>query len=110
VAALWERTPSDRRRKLQSKLNAEGYTLVHLVSEELEFRGPGGGDGTIKPHWRRGHWREQAYGPRFSFRKRILIKPMLVNGRDVCSPLEVQGHIYHAGVDLDPSRATVIGG
>jgi hypothetical protein len=105
LVGLWERTPPDRRRKLQSRLNADGYTLVHLVGVEVEHSSTHIGDRTVTPHWRRGHWREQAHGPRLSLRKRILIKPMLVNGRDVCNPLEVQGHIYHAGPDLNPSKS-----
>jgi len=33
-----------------------------------------------RPHWRRGHWKMHAHGPGRSLRKRILIKPVLVNG------------------------------
>jgi hypothetical protein len=40
----------------------------------------GDGDGPpVRPHWRRGHWKMQPYGPGRSERKRILIKPILVN-------------------------------
>lgn len=98
----WERTPSDRRRKLNSKLNAEGYTLVHLVGEEIAHSPGSGVAGTVVPHWRRGHWREQAHGPRQSLRKRILIRPTLVNGREVTDPLQVQGHVYRAAGDESP--------
>lgn len=31
------------------------------------------------PHWRRGHWTQQPYGPKQSLRKRILRKPKLIN-------------------------------
>jgi hypothetical protein len=98
----WERTPSDRRRKLISKLNAEGYTVVHLVGEEIARSSSLGFAGTVVPHWRRGHWREQAHGPRLSLRKRILIRPTLVNGREVTDPLQVQGHVYRASGDESP--------
>ena len=99
LVAQWERTPLSRRRKLQSKLNAEGYTLVHLVGEEIASSAEGVSGGTVAPHWRRGHWREQAHGPRLSLRKRILIKPMLVNGREVADPLQVPGHVYKPSAD-----------
>jgi hypothetical protein len=32
-----------------------------------------------RPHWRRGHWKMHAHGPGLSARKRIFIKPVLVN-------------------------------
>lgn len=94
LVARWERTPANRRRKLNSKLSAEGYTLVHLVGEEIALSSTQGGGGTVAPHWRRGHWREQAYGQRLSLRKRILIRPTLVNGHDLADPLKVKGHVY----------------
>jgi hypothetical protein len=34
---------------------------------------------TRRPHWRRGHWKMQAHGPSRSLRKRIFVKPVLVN-------------------------------
>ena len=41
---------------------------------------PGGGDGgyEVSPHWRRGHFRHQAYGPRNQERKLIFVQPMIV--------------------------------
>lgn len=96
VVERWDRTPGDRRRKLNSKLNAEGYTLVHFVGEEIAHSSSEARGGTVAPHWRRGHWREQAHGPQLSLRKRILIRPTLVNGREVSDPLQVRGHVYRA--------------
>lgn len=32
----------------------------------------------MPPHWRRGHWRMQAWGPKLCFRKRVLIPPVMV--------------------------------
>jgi hypothetical protein len=34
---------------------------------------------TTAPHWRRGHWRMQPYGPELSQRKRVLIKAMRIH-------------------------------
>lgn len=106
VVDRWERTPSNRRRKLESTLNAEGFTLVHLVGEEIS-RGPTqGAGGTVTPHWRKGHWREQAHGPRLTLRKRVLIRPTLVNGHGVTDPMQVKGHVYRAPRDPGPSPQT----
>jgi hypothetical protein len=33
----------------------------------------------VRPHWRRGHWRNQRHGPGRSFTKLVFIRPMLVN-------------------------------
>lgn len=38
--------------------------------------------GTVKPHWRRGHYRMQAYGPQYSFHRVILVAPVLVGGAE----------------------------
>jgi hypothetical protein len=37
-----------------------------------------------RPHWRRGHWKMQAHGPQRSLRKRIFIRPTLVNHQLLC--------------------------
>lgn len=103
VQHQWERTPSNRRRKLESTLNAEGFTLVHLVGEEISRSLTQGLGGTVTPHWRKGHWREQAHGPRLTLRKRVLIRPTLVNGHEVADPLQVKGHVYRAPRDPGPS-------
>ena len=39
---------------------------------------------TRRPHWRRGHWKMQPHGPALALRKRIFIKPVLVNGHMLC--------------------------
>lgn len=49
----------------------------HIRSENLseeERKSP-------KVHWRRGHWRMQACGPKLSERKAIFVKPILVRGK-----------------------------
>jgi hypothetical protein len=40
----------------------------------------GEGGWTVSPHWRRGHWRSQAFGAGRSERKRVAIPSVLVNG------------------------------
>lgn len=52
---------------------------IRLFDTEGE---PGEATGTghpVKPHWRRGHWTNQAYGPGMSLRKLQFRKPVLVN-------------------------------
>jgi hypothetical protein len=41
--------------------------------------GTGEGGWTVSPHWRRGHWRWQPYGPGRSERRRVAIPSVLVN-------------------------------
>jgi hypothetical protein len=38
------------------------------------------GHRTVSAHWRRGHYRMQAHGPRNAERKLIFLRPMLVRG------------------------------
>lgn len=35
---------------------------------------------TVRAHWRRGHLRDQRYGPNLGFVKRIFVQPVFVNG------------------------------
>lgn len=52
---------------------------VEYVRVERKHNGAGEPTGKEKPpHWRRGHWRMQACGPKLSERKRILIPPVMV--------------------------------
>jgi hypothetical protein len=52
---------------------------------DVSHEGKGGtGEGTgqehrsPKPHWRRGHFRQQAHGPQMTLRKLVFIKPVMV--------------------------------
>lgn len=40
---------------------------------------PDGSSGHLKPHWRRGHWRRQRYGPASSLSKVIAVPAVFVN-------------------------------
>lgn len=74
------------RQRTASKLEAMGYVQVHHVG--LEFQKgvervrstPSDAGGTVRPHWRRGHWRHQAYGEKLSLRKLIWLRPTRVLG------------------------------
>ncbi len=52
---------------------------LHEEAHESPADSGDGGGSHRRPHWRRGHWKTHAHGPGRSLRKRILIKPVLVN-------------------------------
>lgn len=92
----WMQSQPAKRHKLRSGLTADGYALVRLVGSEVVHGGAvaaTGASSTVRVHWRRGHWRFQAYGEGRALRKRIWIKPILV-GRDHVPDAEPPGHIY----------------
>lgn len=77
--------------RASSKLAAVGFRKVHICGESLKPRGQATHTGSAKStHWRRGHWRHQAYGTGWQQRKLVWIMPVLV-GRD---EQPVAGHLY----------------
>lgn len=96
LVSKWNSSKPDRQYKLKSQLKANGYTVVRLVGREIETPEVDASEtgASKRPHWRRGYWREnQAYGPKNSLRKRVLIKPVLVNAAKANAD-EIPGHIY----------------
>ncbi|TAJ08841.1 MAG: hypothetical protein EPO61_08020 [Nitrospirae bacterium] len=74
------------------KLASMGYTRIHFCGDEIQREAnclPTGQE--LPTHWRRGHWRNQAFGERFSEHKLLWIKPTMVR-KDKGEPS--QGHIY----------------
>ncbi len=51
-----------------------------------EHAGQLGAGGQLSPHWRRGHFRQQAHGPAQSLRKLMFIKPTLVRVDRMAQP------------------------
>lgn len=96
LTAEWLAAKPDRRFKVKQKLNAQGYTVVKLVGTELTEAYPSRGTREgVSTHWRRGFFREQAHGPKLTLRKRIWVKPVVVNpGKGAVT--EVPGHVYVA--------------
>jgi hypothetical protein len=82
-------SPKEKARA-QSKLYALGHLRVRHVGGDFAkaLRQPTSG---ITPHWRSGHWRPQAYGPKHSLRKIIWIRPTRVLGGAVSD----EPRIYH---------------
>ena len=94
----WESVVGHKREKLRSKLTADGYTVVRLLGrdfkEDEEEPSPPTG-ATVRTHWRRAHWRQQACGEGMKQRKRVRIPKVLVN-RDQLED-ELPGRIYKVG-------------
>ncbi len=78
--AAWMNAPPTRHHKMRSQLTSDGYAVVYLMGQEL-MRGasPARDTGSKRAHWRRGHWRMQRHGPQLSLRKRLWMKPVMVN-------------------------------
>lgn len=98
LEAEWLAKHESKRHKLQSNLFADGYAVVRFVGDELgtlaEQLRLSRGSGPRAAHWRRGHQREQWYGPKDAqTKKRIWIKPTLVNAAMV-NDGDMPGHIY----------------
>ena len=94
----WQSAPPLKQGKLKSKLTAEGFTVVRLLGHNMppdETPGLESEPGTtLRTHWRRAHWRQQAYGEGMKLHKRIRIPKVLVN-RDQLDG-ELPGRIYKA--------------
>jgi len=60
---------------------AQEVTLYRHEPGEVQSPGNGTGGWTVTPHWRRGHWRWQPFGPGRQERRRVAIPSVLVNGK-----------------------------
>jgi hypothetical protein len=60
---------------------AQEVTLYRREAAPDHHAAGGASGGTVAPHWRRGHWRMQAYGPGKAERRRLAIPAVLVNAR-----------------------------
>lgn len=86
-------TIQKERKRGRSKLEDIGFRKVFFCGDTIERRmaqAHGEGGGEVSPHWRRGHWRNQAHGTGLSLRKLIWIEPVLVKEGEG----DPGGHIY----------------
>lgn len=72
--------------KKRSKLERQCERLYDRISVGPEFlpqelQGDGYGQHTVAPHWRRGHFKMQPYGPKSALRKMLFVMPTLI-GKD----------------------------
>ncbi len=95
--ARWYQMDSKRRRKEKSALSADSYAIVRLVGSEVADGVRRGAGGSLRTHWRRGHWRLQRYGEGLSQCKRIWIKPVMVGSDQMGDPSPPPGHVYMTG-------------
>jgi hypothetical protein len=58
---------------------AQEVTLYRRELGEVRTEMNGSGGWTVSPHWRRGHWRSQPFGPGRQERRRVAIPSVLVN-------------------------------
>lgn len=84
-------------KRAKSKLEALGYVPVHICGQQLASQvathvDPATGLRHVTTHWRRGHWRRQAFGPNRSLRKLIWVMPVRVGAKN--SGDEDTGHLY----------------
>lgn len=97
VVSKWHQTPLAKRRKQVSQLAASGYALVRMMGREVDLGDQHAAQGgSVRAHWRRGHWRQQPYGEGMRLRRRKWIRPMMIAATHG-GTIEVPGHIYVAG-------------
>ncbi len=78
-----------------SKLISMGYTKINYCGRSFERLSNTMVDSSteLRAHWRRGHWRNQSYGPKLSNRKIIWIMPVIVR-KNKAADIQESGHIY----------------
>lgn len=79
--------------KARKKLIDLGYTKVYHIEPNQEQSSAAGASLDKSVHWRKGHWRNQPYGPKSTLRKLIWILPTLIN-RTSPDDESMKGHIY----------------
>lgn len=72
--------PPKEAARATSKLNAMGYRKVQYIGGEFAAASEKSGARGVSPHWRRGHWRNQRYGPGLSLTKLKWLLPTRVLG------------------------------
>ena len=117
ISTVWpEGTPENLKKRSESedkktaakaisKLASMGYNPVYIgggrVAEQREVTGISAHHHGVATHWRRGHWRNQAYGPGMALRKLLWIMPVLVG---VGEENNISGHIYLVGSRENPAN------
>jgi hypothetical protein len=90
-----------RRSGARAQLLERGFSTIRIVGGDVpdpkQSLVPG--DGSVRPHWRRGHWRRQPYGPGLASTRLIRIAPTLVRS-DLGEP--AAGHFYQ--IDARPTK------
>lgn len=95
------RAVSGAHRRKAARQAARSYDTILIRAPEAlsSMAAPGGVDEsgrTIATHWRRGHFRSQAHGPKLANRKTIWVPPVLVNAEQISAPVTQKR--YSAGI------------
>ncbi len=98
LSAKWSASAPAKRHKVKSELTANGYAVVRLVGAEVAGDAAAAKSRTdgVRTHWRRGFFRMQAHGPAMTLRKRLWVRPTVVNASKD-SVVDTPGHIYIPG-------------
>lgn len=92
-------TNPKQRDRVLSKAEAQGFRRIKFLGDSIQGTvAPGSGD-EVSPHWRRGHWRNQAYGSERKQHRLVWIQPTIVKG-DQGPPVKGK-HLY----DVDDKAA-----
>jgi hypothetical protein len=94
LVAKLNRTTTDKdKKKNKSKLEANGFSYVKLVGRRMaeQLREALAAGGSVRPHWRRGHWRLQPVGTNLSQLRLTWVRPTIVRA-DKGDP--EHGHTY----------------
>lgn len=93
VKKLSKAKKTNQKSKLESEMSYLGYSLVKICGNSIadQYGSGKAAEGDKATHWRRGHWRSQAYGDGMMKRKVIWIMPTLIRGDKGDSS---KGHIY----------------
>lgn len=100
IAQTTHGTPKARP-KAVTQLEAMGYTKVRLCGTRLTSPTPiplpcTAAHSSVRPHWRRGHWRRQPHGEGRASRKLIWLMPTLVHRDNLHRTDAAPGHLYLA--------------
>jgi hypothetical protein len=100
IAKTTQGTPKTRA-KAVTQLEALGYIKVRICGTKLPAAAAAALPGnaahpSVRPHWRRGHWRRQPHGEGRALRKLIWLMPTLVHRENLHQADDTPGHIYLA--------------
>lgn len=96
-----------RRKRAEQQLHSEGFSKIRLCGRA--FRSGHGSQsvvdmGSVRSHWRRGHFRSQVHGQGRQLRKLVWIMPVLVNAAAMTEQTQMPGHLYIVDVNAVPAE------
>jgi hypothetical protein len=98
---------ADRNLRLATQLYGFPRDIVLHHEQRTSADTPGEaaeGGAHRRPHWRRGHWKMHAFGAALSERKRVFIKPVLVNRHLLRDGQGVSDPVYRVAEAAPPDE------